>query len=146
MEKYSIYTNADAHKDGVCFAFSKYSTIVSDEKGYIGKFIFEEKPLRVNDEFISKCKDKDAVAFYNVVNNTPSLYLRKIDFREETIRTGQMEDALYYIASHIIPKDYMIWCVKDFTSTKKYIDNLLCFHELRYPIPQDGVLVFAYYI
>ena len=139
--KYAPYTQEDATVDGIGWTVSRFSIKAMKNSEIIGKIIFEDKPIRISENYIND-KEEDAKNWYNSLNHANSIYLRKIYFNERERLSGELENMFDYVIVKVLPTDYLIWTIPVICG-KNNIKQIGGFMEPIYSLPNKNIRLYA---
>ncbi|MBR3451562.1 MAG: hypothetical protein IKH25_01650 [Muribaculaceae bacterium] len=141
---YIQYTQQDADKDGISFAVSQYSQKLCNGDEIIGKIIFEDKPLIISKDYLDSIDNKNAVEYFEDINRTKSLYLRKIEFNEcQFMYTNLLKKFFDHLVKTDLPERTLIWCEPIVWDRRGYIKHLNVFKKPEFPLKNQNILIFS---
>lgn len=140
--EYLDYTQEDANQDGIEYAISKYSKKILKDGLVIGRIVFQDEQLHIDETYIENANNEEKKTYYLNLKKVNSIRLRKISFLKEYRFSGEIENLFDYIATKIIPTDFVIWCYEVFP-LRSYVKQIGGFNSPLYKLPNKKVLLFS---
>ena len=141
MKEFLSYTSEDCERDGISYSVSEYSQKLCVDGKFVGAIIFEDRQIKINEVIIEQETDINLKNYYKIVNNTKSLYLRKIIFNEDDKYIGMLEDLFDNCVNHL-PKWSLIWTQPNVWDVNNYTSQLN-FTKPMYPLPNKNIMFFS---